>query len=140
MFRLRYVCHRPWRLNTATASGGMRSKPCRWWPEFCDLAHSRGSPSGIVGNPRYSPDMGFAMHIFTFKSQSRPELTGRTTWRTGANLPEDLGPWLLVSQSAMHAGESVPGVHGGADTVIAEIDRHGFYIGRVDFRRERKSA
>jgi hypothetical protein len=74
------------------------------------------------------------MHVFTFRSHDRPEMTGFTTRRTGANLPEDLGPWVLVSQGAMHAGDPVTGVYRGADTILAGINRDSFYVARVDVR------
>jgi hypothetical protein len=80
------------------------------------------------------------MHVFTFRSQARPNLAGFTTRRSGSNLPEELGPWRLVSQGAMHAGDVTPGVWGGADAVLAGIDREGFYIGRIDLHPGRRSA
>jgi hypothetical protein len=74
------------------------------------------------------------MHVFTFRSHVRPEMTGFTTRRMGANLPEEFGPWVSVAQGAMHAGEPVTGVYRGADTVLAGIGRDGFYIARVGVR------
>jgi hypothetical protein len=71
------------------------------------------------------------MHVFTFRSRTYPGMTGFTTWRTGANLPEEFRPWVFVSQGAMHAGDPVTGVYRGADTVLAGIERDGFYIARV---------
>jgi hypothetical protein len=71
------------------------------------------------------------MHVFTFRSRVRPDMTGFTSWRTGGNLPEDLRPWVYVSEGAMHAGEPVNGVYRGADTVLAGILRDGFYIARA---------
>jgi hypothetical protein len=79
------------------------------------------------------------MHVFTFRSHVRPEVTGFTTRRTGANLPEELGPWVLVGQGAVHAGEPVSGVYRGADTILTGIERDGFYIARVGVRT-RQSA
>jgi hypothetical protein len=73
-----------------------------------------------------------AMHVFTFRSRTFPGVTAFTTWRTGSNLPEELRPWALVGQSAMHFGDPVTGVYRGADTVLEEIDRNGFYVARVD--------
>jgi hypothetical protein len=72
------------------------------------------------------------MHVFTFQSRARPNLVGFTTRRTGSNLPEELGPWAFVSQGAMHPGDPATDVYGGADTVLAGIDRDGFYVGRAD--------
>jgi hypothetical protein len=74
------------------------------------------------------------MHVFTFRSETCPDITGFTTKRSGANLPEDLGPWLLVGQGALHAGNPVTGVYRGADTVLAGIERDGFYIARAAVR------
>jgi hypothetical protein len=74
------------------------------------------------------------MHVFTFRSEIHPGITGFTTRRTGANLPEEFGPWVSVAQGAMHAGEPVTGVYRGADTVLAGIERDGFYIARVGVR------
>jgi hypothetical protein len=81
----------------------------------------------------------FPMHVFTFQSLGRP-MVGFTTWRTGSNLPEELGPWVFAGQSAMHAGDPVTGVYGGANTVLAGIEREGFYVARADVRPGRKSA
>ena len=74
------------------------------------------------------------MHVFTFRSHAQPETTGFTTRRTGANLPDELGPWILVNQGAMHAGEPVTGVYRGADAILAGIKREGFYVARVKVR------
>ena len=74
------------------------------------------------------------MHVFTFRSRVRPEMTGFTTRRNGANLPEELGPWVLVSQGAMHGGDLVTGVYRVADAVLAGVDRDGFYIARAEVR------
>jgi hypothetical protein len=82
-------------------------------------------------------NIGFSMHVFTFKSRDRPDLAGFTTWRTGSNLPEELGPWVFVRQSAMHTGDPVTGIYGGADTVLAGIERDGCYVGRVELTRSR---
>jgi hypothetical protein len=71
------------------------------------------------------------MHVFTFRSETHPGMTGFTTRRTGDNLPQEFGPWLPVSQGAMHAGDPVTGVYRGADAVLAGIDRDGFYIARA---------
>jgi len=71
------------------------------------------------------------MHVFTFRSEAQPGITGFTTRRTGDNLPEEFRPWLFVAQGAMHAGEPVTGIYRGADTVLAGIGRDGFYIARV---------
>jgi hypothetical protein len=79
------------------------------------------------------------MHVFTFRSHLRPEMTGFTTRRTGANLPEEFGPWVLVGQTAMHAGDPVTGVYRGADAVLAGIDRDRFYVARVDVRARAKA-
>ena len=76
------------------------------------------------------------MHVFVFQSQRRsPTKVGFTTWRSGANLPEEFAPWRLVSQSALHAGDPVVGVSGGADAVLTGIEREGFFIAQVDLRR-----
>jgi hypothetical protein len=80
-----------------------------------------------------------AMHVFTFRSRPRPGLAGFTTWRTGANLPEELGPWALVSQGTMHIGDTVTGVYGGADTVLAGIDGNGFFVAKVDVPARRRA-
>jgi len=74
------------------------------------------------------------MHVFTVKSRARPDVTGFTTWRTDSNLPEELGPWDFGGQGAMHAGDPVIGVYRGAETVLAGIERDGFYVGRVEVR------
>lgn len=74
------------------------------------------------------------MHVFTFRSETYPDITGFTTRRSGTNLPEDFGPWLLAGQGALHAGDPVPGVYRGADTVLAGIEQDGFYIGRAAVR------
>jgi hypothetical protein len=63
------------------------------------------------------------MHVFTFRSCTYLGTTGFTTRRTGANLPEELGPWVSVSQGGMHDGDPVTGVYRGAQTVLAGIDR-----------------
>ena len=72
------------------------------------------------------------MHVFTFRSETQPRMTGFTTRRSGANLPDHLGPWVLVSQGALHAGDPVPGVYRGADTILAGITREGFYIAMAE--------
>jgi len=77
------------------------------------------------------------MHVFIFQSRVRPDLTGFTTWRTGSNLPEELGPWAFMGQGAMHAGDPVTGVYGGANTVLAGIERDGFYVARADVHARR---
>jgi hypothetical protein len=74
------------------------------------------------------------MHVFTFRSSACPGITGFTTMRTGPNPPEEFGPWVLVSQCALHAGNPVTGVYRGADTVLVWIKRDGFYIARADVR------
>jgi hypothetical protein len=74
------------------------------------------------------------MHVFTFRSRTYPGITGFTTWRTGANLPEEVGPWVLIYQGAMRSGDLVTGIRGGGGTVLAGIDRDGFYLGAGDFR------
>jgi hypothetical protein len=75
------------------------------------------------------------MHVFTFKTRARPDVAGFTTRRTGSNLPEELGPWLYVGQGAIHTGDPVAGIYGGGDTVLAGIERDGFYVGRVALAR-----
>jgi hypothetical protein len=72
------------------------------------------------------------MHVFTFWSTASPGITGFTTWRSGANLPEEIGPWVHVDQGPMHAGDPITGIYGGANTVLAGIAREGFYLARVD--------
>ena len=74
------------------------------------------------------------MHVFTFRSETYPDITGFTTRRGGTNLPEDFGPWLLAGQGALHAGDPVTGVYRGADTVLAGIARDGFYLARAAVR------
>jgi hypothetical protein len=71
------------------------------------------------------------MHVFTFRSRTYPGMNGFTTWRTGANLPEEFRPWVFASQGAMHAGDPVTGVHRGADAALAEIERYGSYVARI---------
>jgi hypothetical protein len=83
-------------------------------------------------------DIEFPMHVFTFQSQARPDVAGFTTWRTGSNLPEELGPWAFVSQGAMHSGEPVTGIYGGAETVLAGIERDGFYVAKAEVRAGRR--
>jgi hypothetical protein len=75
------------------------------------------------------------MHVFVFRSRIYLGITGFTTWRTGENLPKETGPWLFVSQGAMNAGNPVDGIRGGSDVVLAGIERDGFYLGSVNFRR-----
>ena len=74
------------------------------------------------------------MHVFAFRAVTYPGITGFTTQRTGANLPEDFRPWVLIGQCALHAGDPVTGVYQGADTVLDGIERDGFYIARADVR------
>jgi hypothetical protein len=74
------------------------------------------------------------MHVLTFRSRVRPEITGVTPWRTGANVPEDFRPRVLAGQRALHVGDPVTGIYRGADTVLAGINRDGFYIARTDVR------
>jgi hypothetical protein len=40
------------------------------------------------------------MHVFTFRSEAYPGVNGFTTRCSGANLPEDFGPWVLAGQGA----------------------------------------
>ena len=87
-----------------------------------------------VWNANHPPDIEIPMHVFTFRSRAEPDIVGFTTRRTGSNLPEDFAPWDLVSQAAMRAGDPVTGVYGGANKVIAGIDRDGYYVGRLDVR------
>jgi hypothetical protein len=79
------------------------------------------------------------MHVFTFRSRTYPGITGFTTWRGGANLPEEFQPWVYVGQGAMHPGDPVTGVYRGADTVLAGIDRDGFYVARPDVHARRSA-
>jgi len=84
-----------------------------------------------VWNAARPPDIGTSMHVFTFRSRTHPDITVFTTWRSGSNLPEEIGPWTFVRQGAIHAGDPVAGIYGGGDTVLAGIERDGFYLGRV---------
>jgi hypothetical protein len=69
------------------------------------------------------------MHVFVFQAQRRNStIFGFTTRRTGSNLPEAFGPWVLASQGAVHSGDPIAGVPGGADTVLSGIEREGFFI------------
>ena len=77
------------------------------------------------------------MHVFTFLSRSRSDLAGFTTQRAGANLPDETGPWVFVSQGAMREGDLIAGIYGGGDVVLEGIDRDGFYLGRVEVGRGR---
>jgi hypothetical protein len=107
-----------------------------------DQVHSRTQGLGLYRLPRNTThplDIGLGMHVFTFRSRTYPGITGFTTWRSGANLPEETGPWVLVGQGAMHAGGPVTGIRGGADAVLAGIDRDGFYLGSVDFGARRST-
>ena len=79
------------------------------------------------------------MHVFTFRSETYPGLNGFTTRRSGANLPEEFGPWVLAGQRAMHSGDPVPGVYRGADTVLAGIESDGYYLARIDVRSPRRA-
>ena len=79
------------------------------------------------------------MHVFTFRSRTYPGITGFTTWRTGANLPEEFRPWAFVSQGAMHTGDPVTNVYRGADTVLAGIHGDGFYVAKVDVLARRRA-
>ena len=91
------------------------------------------------GNEARSPVIGVFMHVFTFRSETEPGMIGFTTRRTGANLPEDFDPWVIVSQGALHAGDPVTGVYRGADTVLVGIKRDGFYIARAEVRTRQPS-
>ena len=84
-----------------------------------------------VWNAARPPNIGTSMHVFTFQSRTYPEITGFTTWRSGSNLPEEVGPWMFVRQGAIHPGDPVSGIYGGGDTVLAGIERDGFYLSRV---------
>jgi hypothetical protein len=88
-------------------------------------------------NATHPLNIEFPMHVFIFQSRARPEMAGFTTRRTGANLPEELGPWAIVRQGSMHAGDPVTGVYGGAKTVLAGIERDGFYVGKADLHARR---
>jgi hypothetical protein len=69
-----------------------------------------GAPVWVTGEPLV---IEFPMHAFTFDSWARPDLAGFTTWRTGSNLPQELGPWVFVTQGAMQAGDPVAGIYRG---------------------------
>jgi hypothetical protein len=84
-----------------------------------------------VWNAARPPNIGTSMHVFTFRSRTYPGITGFTTWRSGSNLPDEIGPWMFVRQGAIHPGDPVAGIYGGGDTVLAGIERDGFYLGRV---------
>ena len=79
------------------------------------------------------------MHVFTFRSETYADITGFTTRRSGENLAEEFGPWVLDGQGAMHVGEPVPGVYRGADTVLAGIESDSYYIARMDVRSPRSA-
>jgi hypothetical protein len=75
------------------------------------------------------------MHVFVFQTQRRNSTkVGFTTWRSGANLPVEPAPWSMVSQGAMHTGDPLIGVPGGADTVLIGIERDGFFIAQPELR------
>jgi hypothetical protein len=81
------------------------------------------------------------MHIFVFQCQRRHATKlGFTTWRSGANLPGEFGPWSMVGQGAMHAGDPVVGVPGGAETVLTGIQRDGFFVAQPELRRLRQAG
>jgi hypothetical protein len=65
---------------------------------------------------------------------------GFTTWRTGANLPGEFAPWSMIGQGALHAGDPVLGVPGGADTVLSGIQREGFFIALPELRPLRQAG
>jgi hypothetical protein len=105
-----------------------------------DATHSgtaRGGLYRLEWNATLSLNIEFAMHVFIFQSRARPDLAGFTTRRSGSNLPEELGKWVFVGQGAMHAGDPVTGVYGGANTVLAGIERDGFYVARADVHARR---
>jgi hypothetical protein len=81
------------------------------------------------------------MHVFVFQSQRKNSTkVGFTTRRTGANLPAEFGPWSMVSQAALHAGDPVAGVPGGAETVLTGIQRDGFFISQPELRPLRQAG
>jgi hypothetical protein len=62
------------------------------------------------------------MRIYVFVSVSDPDIVGFTSDKTGANLPDALGPWCE---------EELPGVaiiDSGDDPIAQVVRRDGFFI------------
>jgi hypothetical protein len=72
----------------------------------------------------YIPDM----QVFIFRSQIDTSVIAFTTRRGGGNLPAAYAPWELLERVAMLSGAPIAGVSGGSDSVLAGIQRNGFFL------------
>ena len=74
------------------------------------------------------------MHVFIFRSCRDHSIAGFTTKRSDKNLPARFGPWEPLGDSAIHTGDPIPGLPGGANAVMNGIDQEGFYAARTFVR------
>jgi hypothetical protein len=71
------------------------------------------------------------MQVFIFQSGKGHDIAGFTAECDGKNLPPELSPWEPLGDSAIHTGDPIAGLPGGANAVLTGIDRQGFYVGRT---------
>ena len=72
------------------------------------------------------------MATFLFRSAREPDVFGFTADPSGANLPEELGPWRRAgagTAAQSYAGSSLDGL-ASSDPVIKAVERDGFYLAR----------
>jgi hypothetical protein len=64
------------------------------------------------------------MQVHIFRGPGR--LFGITQDSAGANLPDEVGPWVPFKTLVMHKGEPIPGVD--TDECLNDIEAHGFHV------------
>jgi hypothetical protein len=64
------------------------------------------------------------MQVHIFRGPGR--LFGITQDSAGANLPDEVGPWVPFKTLDMHKGEPIPGVD--TDECLNDIEAHGFHV------------
>jgi hypothetical protein len=71
------------------------------------------------------------MKLHIFNSTKESDVIGFTADITAANLPAEFGPWTRSTEAIQTEMGSVgiAGI-GTSDSVVAAVERDGFYIGR----------
>lgn len=68
------------------------------------------------------------MQLYLFSSEHDPDIFAFSADKTGANLPQGLGPWSSNGNGAVPIG-ALPG---GGDIVTETVAKHGYFLGRSE--------
>lgn len=75
------------------------------------------------------------MLVYAFNSTQNPKVYGFTADATGANLPDQQGPWIPFKSLKMNVGEKGR-IGVDTDAVLMGISDHGYYLTAAEVKFE----